>query len=105
MKRFLLALALTILPALALADAYVAKSGNTTVRVTDAECTNPLVRAQIGSVDPDALEQFRAAHVTLAGQSMAACWMAVSETELIVVLEDGRGAPVPIAMFRKEPRL
>lgn len=104
-KRFLLTLLLLIAPALVAAQSYVAKSGSTSVRVTAQPCANDKVRAVIAAVEPSALEDFRGAHVILAGRTLAACWMQVSEDELIVVLEDGRAQRIPLAVFRSEPRL
>lgn len=96
LKRFLLALLLAIVPAIALAD-LEARQGADIARLLEKPCTNPVVTAHIPEAD---LKHFSEASVLFSGQSYAACWVRLPNGAAYLVYEDGDKGTVPASHIK-----
>jgi hypothetical protein len=100
MPKFLLTIFLAFLAAVAIAAAPVneleAKSGETVVRISGANCTN---KAVLDNLKPEFRAQFKRAEVRNSGKPTAACWT-MDARGVFIMLENGDGGYVPPEAFK-----
>ena len=96
--RLALLCAAALLAAPAIADEVVASNGDDSVRLSDAQCSNPKVLEQI---EPSMRSRVRDATAVIQGQSFRACWAVMDGTVAHLVYEDGDQGIVPLTEFKK----
>lgn len=92
MKAVLFCAALaTFAAAPAFAQELVARQGDDSVRLSDAQCRSELV---LGRIEPGSARQYRAASAVFQGQRFVACWRMVGNAAHLVY-EDGDQGIIP----------
>lgn len=102
MKRFTLAIVLSLSWGAALADEMIARNGKDTVRLTQAAC-HAEVLALVSAVYPASAERFRAAYAQVDGAEFRACWIFRPDGKVLLHYEDNDQGLIPVTEFEKAP--
>jgi hypothetical protein len=99
MRKPILALAFLAVSHLAYGD-MVVRNGANELRLMQAPCTHEGI---LSNIKDEFRDQFRQAQGTLAGKTIAACWIDTERGAYFVMFSDGDSLTAPVSAFINSP--